>query len=208
MTPIEKLGKATVDAAAKEFQPEIEAVRSMVEAWALYFFPVLLDYREHPDRIWEDLEKFALSALLFAVGFMFLGPFRRHPHRKRNNNNRWFKKQDSWSSFHLSPTGGSESDSRSTNDLEDNDFDDVQQFELHWPDISRSEYAALVPGLPRACVHPDNVWALRGLYDCLEQQGKTAEMSHLKLRLDLAEARADRPVKAACGCAQVAMAAG
>ncbi len=64
----------------------------------------------------------------------------------------------------------------------------------------------LVPGLPRACVHPDNVWALRGLYDCLQAQGKTAEMAHLKLRLDLAEARADRPVKAACGCAQLAMA--
>ncbi len=66
----------------------------------------------------------------------------------------------------------------------------------------------LAPGLPRACVHPDNVWALRGLYDCLAAQGKTEEASGLKLRLDLAEARADRPVRAACGCAQVAMAAG
>ena len=63
----------------------------------------------------------------------------------------------------------------------------------------------LAPGLPRACQHPDNVWALRGLYDCLAAQGKTTEMAHLKLRLDLAEARADRPIKAACGCAQVAM---
>ncbi|NNE52676.1 MAG: hypothetical protein HKN30_09770 [Sulfitobacter sp.] len=66
----------------------------------------------------------------------------------------------------------------------------------------------LAPGLPRACQHPDNVWALRGLYDCLIANGKTAEAPHVKLRLDLAEARADRPVKAACGCAQVAMAAG
>lgn len=66
----------------------------------------------------------------------------------------------------------------------------------------------LVSGLPRACVHPDNVWALRGLYDCLNAQGKTAEAAGLKLRLDMAEARADRPVRAACGCAQVAMAAG
>lgn len=64
----------------------------------------------------------------------------------------------------------------------------------------------LAPGLPRACQHPDNVWALRGLYDCLGAQGKTEEMPHLKLRLDLAEARADRPVRAACGCAQAAMA--
>lgn len=64
----------------------------------------------------------------------------------------------------------------------------------------------LAPGLPRACVHPDNVWALRGLYDCLNAQGKTLDTAHIKLRLDLAEARADRPIKAACGCAQIAMA--
>ncbi|MEM6939882.1 MAG: hypothetical protein AAF943_18100 [Pseudomonadota bacterium] len=65
----------------------------------------------------------------------------------------------------------------------------------------------LAPGLPRACQHPDNVWALRGLTDCLIAQDKQAEVAHLKLRLDLAEARADRPIRAACGCAQVAMAA-
>ena len=63
----------------------------------------------------------------------------------------------------------------------------------------------LATGLPRACQHPDNVWALRGLYDCLTAQGKTGEAAHLKLRLDLANARADQPVKAACGCAQAAM---
>lgn len=63
----------------------------------------------------------------------------------------------------------------------------------------------LVAGLPRACVHPDNVWALRGLYDCLIAGGNVTEAAHVKLRLDLAEARADRPVKAACGCAQVAI---
>ena len=66
----------------------------------------------------------------------------------------------------------------------------------------------LAPGLPRACQHPDNVWALRGLYDCLIAQGKDAQAAELKMRLDLAEARADQPVKAACGCAQIAMSAG
>lgn len=69
------------------------------------------------------------------------------------------------------------------------------------------EDLGLAPGLPRACVHPDNVWALRGLYECLLARGDVAEVVHIKLRLDLAEARADRPVAAACGCAQVAMAA-
>ena len=67
------------------------------------------------------------------------------------------------------------------------------------------EDLGLAPGLPRACQHPDNVWALRGHYDCLIAQGKTAQTAHIKLRLDLAQARADMPVKAACGCAQVAM---
>jgi tetratricopeptide (TPR) repeat protein len=70
------------------------------------------------------------------------------------------------------------------------------------------EDLGLVPGLPRACVHPDNVWALRGLYDCLSAQGKAADAAHIKLRLDLANARADRPVLAACGCAQIAMGKG
>ncbi|MGJ8544996.1 MAG: hypothetical protein ACSHWZ_06100 [Sulfitobacter sp.] len=66
----------------------------------------------------------------------------------------------------------------------------------------------LAPGLPRACVHPDNIWALRGLYDCLRAAPQTSpELAHIKLRLDLAEARADRPIAAACGCAQAAMAA-
>ncbi|MDF1728665.1 MAG: hypothetical protein P1U53_13040 [Sulfitobacter sp.] len=66
----------------------------------------------------------------------------------------------------------------------------------------------LAPGLPRACQHPDNVWALRGLHDCLIAQGRQNEASSIKPRLDIAEARADRPVRAACGCAQSAMAAG
>ena len=63
------------------------------------------------------------------------------------------------------------------------------------------EDLGLAPGLPRACMHPDKVWALRGLYECLMAQSKTDEALHIKLRLDLAEARADRPIKAACGCA-------
>src|SRR6202023_2521432 len=29
--------------------------------------------------------------------------------------------------------------------------------------------------LPRAQIHPDNLWALRGLLDCLKRRGETAE---------------------------------
>ena len=56
-------------------------------------------------------------------------------------------------------------------------------------------------GVPRAQVHPDNVWALRGLVDCLSARGEASELPGLRRRLAVAEARADRPVTAACACA-------
>ena len=63
----------------------------------------------------------------------------------------------------------------------------------------------LVPGLPRACVHPENVWALKGLHDCLASRGETVEIVHVKQQLDRALARADTEVAASCFCAQAAM---
>ena len=68
------------------------------------------------------------------------------------------------------------------------------------------EDLGLASGLPRACVHPDNVWSLTGLHDCLVARGDTAELAHVAIRLDLARARTDMPVQAACGCARAAMA--
>ncbi|WP_158963660.1 tetratricopeptide repeat protein [Chachezhania sediminis] len=59
--------------------------------------------------------------------------------------------------------------------------------------------------LSRATVHPDNVWSLRGLYDCLKARGETVELVQIRQRLDLALARADRAVAASCFCAQAAM---
>jgi len=67
----------------------------------------------------------------------------------------------------------------------------------------------LLPGLPRAQIHPDNVWALKGLHDCLEARGATGETGDLhgiRQRLDIAMARADTDIAAACGCAQAAIA--
>ncbi|MEM6462231.1 MAG: tetratricopeptide repeat protein [Pseudomonadota bacterium] len=58
--------------------------------------------------------------------------------------------------------------------------------------------------LSRATIHPDNVWSLRGLYDCLARKGETAEARLIKQRFDLAAARADVPVNASCFCARVA----
>ena len=54
--------------------------------------------------------------------------------------------------------------------------------------------------LSRACQHPDNVWSLHGIHECLVRLGKQAEAAFIKQRLDLATARADVPVKSSCFC--------
>jgi tetratricopeptide (TPR) repeat protein len=59
--------------------------------------------------------------------------------------------------------------------------------------------------LSRASIHPDNVWSLKGLYDCLKARGEVVEIRQIKQRLDLVLARADRAVAASCFCAQAAM---
>jgi tetratricopeptide (TPR) repeat protein len=62
------------------------------------------------------------------------------------------------------------------------------------------EDLGLVPSLSRACQHPDNVWSLHGLNECLRRRGETAESILIKQRLDLAVARADVAIKASCYC--------
>jgi serine/threonine protein kinase len=56
--------------------------------------------------------------------------------------------------------------------------------------------------LRRACQHPDNVWSLHGLHECLARRGDTIEAPLVKQRLDLALARTDVPVEASCYCRQ------
>ena len=58
--------------------------------------------------------------------------------------------------------------------------------------------------LSRACQHPDNVWSLHGLHECLAKLDRPAEAVMVKQRLDLAVARADVPIKASCFCRQMA----
>jgi tetratricopeptide (TPR) repeat protein len=55
--------------------------------------------------------------------------------------------------------------------------------------------------LPRAQIHPDNLWALRGLLDCLERRGETAQAALIRQRLAFAAARADVAVAVSCFCA-------
>ncbi|MGW0737041.1 hypothetical protein [Streptomyces sp. NPDC002851] len=54
--------------------------------------------------------------------------------------------------------------------------------------------------LPRALQHPGNVWALHGLHECLERQGKTGEAQIIGQQLKIAAALADVPIEASCFC--------
>ena len=58
--------------------------------------------------------------------------------------------------------------------------------------------------LSRACQHPNNVWSLHGLYECLQQRGETVEAPHIKQQLDRAIARAEVPIQASCYCRRAA----
>ncbi|HEY1425576.1 MAG TPA: hypothetical protein VGF50_02785, partial [Caulobacteraceae bacterium] len=66
------------------------------------------------------------------------------------------------------------------------------------------EDLGLAGALPRAQIHPDNLWALRGLLDCLERRGETAEAALIRQRVSFAAARADTPVTVSCFCARTA----
>ncbi|MGH7155651.1 MAG: tetratricopeptide repeat protein [Acetobacteraceae bacterium] len=68
-------------------------------------------------------------------------------------------------------------------------------------EIAYREDLGLGGALPRAQIHPDNVWALRGLLDCLEQRGETVEAAVVRQRVKFATARADVPVTVSCFCA-------
>jgi tetratricopeptide (TPR) repeat protein len=54
--------------------------------------------------------------------------------------------------------------------------------------------------LSRACQHPENVWSLHGLHECLARRGDKVEAPLVKARLDLALARAEVPIRASCLC--------
>jgi tetratricopeptide (TPR) repeat protein len=56
--------------------------------------------------------------------------------------------------------------------------------------------------LPRAQIHPDNLWALSGLLDCLDRRGETAEAALIRQRVAFAAARADQLVAVSCFCAR------
>ncbi len=54
--------------------------------------------------------------------------------------------------------------------------------------------------LNRATQHPNNLWSLHGLHECLVHRGERVEAIHVKRQLDLAMARAEIEVNASCYC--------
>ena len=84
----------------------------------------------------------------------------------------------------------------------------LEQGHIEETEATYREDLGLGGNLSRAQVHPDNVWALRGLNDCLAAKGRadTSEARLIAQRLALAEARADRQVGASCFCAASASA--
>lgn len=54
--------------------------------------------------------------------------------------------------------------------------------------------------LPRACQHPDTIWSLHGLHECLTRRGALSEAAILKQRLDVAMARSDVMIRGSCFC--------
>ncbi|WP_031487226.1 hypothetical protein [Streptomyces bicolor] len=54
--------------------------------------------------------------------------------------------------------------------------------------------------LPRAQQHPNNVWSLHGLHECLMRLGRTGEAQIVARQLRLAAALADVPIEASCFC--------
>ncbi|MEL6982262.1 MAG: tetratricopeptide repeat protein, partial [Actinomycetota bacterium] len=66
----------------------------------------------------------------------------------------------------------------------------------------------LDPSVGRSRHHPNNLWSLFGLLECLRQRGEEVESVLIAHQFDLAQARSEVTVKASCFCHQAAMAAG
>lgn len=52
----------------------------------------------------------------------------------------------------------------------------------------------------RCTQHPDNVWALHGLAECLERRGEVADLANLRTKVLAAMGKADVPVTSSCMC--------
>ena len=76
----------------------------------------------------------------------------------------------------------------------------LEQGEVEAAEAAYAADLGLDRTLPRACQHPENVWSLRGYYECLMRLGRLDEAAELKPRLDRATAFADIEVESSCFC--------
>ena len=52
----------------------------------------------------------------------------------------------------------------------------------------------------RCTQHPNNVWSLHGLVECLQRRGETEELPALEAKLAAALAKVDVPINSSCMC--------
>jgi tetratricopeptide (TPR) repeat protein len=62
------------------------------------------------------------------------------------------------------------------------------------------EDLGLAEGVQRCAQHPDNVWALHGLVECLRRRGERDQRRELEIKLSAALAKADVPITSSCYC--------
>lgn len=82
----------------------------------------------------------------------------------------------------------------------------LEQNQLKEAEAVYREDLGLEQTLSRACQHPNNLWSLHGLHECLTRRGEKVESVLIKQQLDQALARAEVQVHASCYCRQKAAA--
>lgn len=79
----------------------------------------------------------------------------------------------------------------------------LEQHHLADAELIYREDLGLDARVPRSRRHPDNLWSLHGLHECLKRRN-SPEIIHIEQRLKRAEALADVPVTASCFCRRTA----
>ena len=76
----------------------------------------------------------------------------------------------------------------------------LEQGEIEKAEVVYREDLGFDSSVIRARRHPNNVWSLHGLAECLKKQRKESELALISQNLESALARADVPIKASCFC--------
>ncbi|WRT70485.1 uncharacterized protein IL334_007483 [Kwoniella shivajii] len=77
----------------------------------------------------------------------------------------------------------------------------LEQGEVEEAAVVYEEDLGINGSLPRACQHPNNVWALYGYHKCLKKLGRDMEARLIEKQLAIALAVVDVPIDSSCYCA-------